>query len=66
MSSIDSLLGSIRRVILMESKLQDLADGVKEISQRVVNHEGRLIRIETMIEMARGPASSRLEPPSGD
>ena len=41
MSALDSL-GSIRRVILMESKIQDLADGLKEVSRRVVDHEGRL------------------------
>ena len=58
MSPFDSLLNSIRRVILMESKLQDLSDGLREISGRVMDHEGRLIRIETMIEMAQGQAGS--------
>jgi hypothetical protein len=57
MSALDSLLTSIRRVILMESKIQDLADGLSEVSRRVVDHEGRLIRIETLVELAqrRGP-----------
>jgi hypothetical protein len=59
-STIDSLLKSIRRVILMESKLQDLAAGLKDVSRAVVNHEGRLIRIETMVEMARGSAAPPL------
>jgi hypothetical protein len=53
MSALDSLLGSVRRVILMESKIQDLADGLKEVSRRVVDHEGRLIRIETLVELAQ-------------
>ena len=53
MSALDSLFGSIRRVILMESKIQDLADGLKEVSRRVVDHEGRLIRIETLVELAQ-------------
>lgn len=53
MSTIDSLLHSIRRVILMESKLQSLAEGLKEISERVVDHEGRLIRLETIIDISR-------------
>ena len=53
MSAIDSLLGSIRRVILMESKIEDLADGFKEVSRRVIDHEGRLIRIETLVEIAQ-------------
>ena len=52
MSAIDSLPKSIRRVILMESKINDLADGMKEMSRRIVDHEGRLIRIETLVEVA--------------
>ena len=60
MSALDSLLGSIRRVILMESKIQDLADGLKEVSRRVVDHEGRLIRIETLVEMAQRRPPPRL------
>jgi hypothetical protein len=59
-SALDSLLGSIRRVILMESKIQDLADGLKEVSRRVVDHEGRLIRIETLVELAQRRAPPRL------
>ena len=64
MSALDNLLGSIRRVILMESKIQDLADGLKEVSRRVIDHEGRLIRIETMVELAQarsGPPRLRSE-----
>ena len=45
----------------MESKIQDLADGLKEVSRRVVDHEGRLIRIETLVELAqRRSAPARL------
>ncbi len=53
MSAVDSLIKSIRRVILMESKLELLADGLKDASRRLIDHEGRLIRIETIIELAR-------------
>jgi hypothetical protein len=54
------LLRSIRRVILMESKIQD-ADGLKEVSRRVVDHEGRPIRIEILVELAqRRSAPARL------
>lgn len=66
MSAVDSLLGSIRRVILMESKLQDLAVGLKELSGRVVDHEGRLIRIETLVELAQRQGGQRRLPPLPD
>ena len=61
MSAIDSLPKSIRRVILMESKINDLADGMKEMSRRIVDHEGRLIRIETLVEVAGGRTLPRSE-----
>jgi hypothetical protein len=61
MSAIDSLLKSIRRVILMESKISDLADGLKEMSRRIVDHEGRLIRIETLVEIAQRRTLPRTE-----
>mgnify|MGYP003404668547 CR=1 FL=1 len=37
----------------MESKINDLADGLKEMSRRIIDHEGRLIRIETLVEIAQ-------------
>jgi hypothetical protein len=58
MGAVDSLLGSIRRIIMMEAKLLDLADGLKDLSRRVVDHEGRLIRIETIIELSRVSAAA--------
>ena len=61
MSAIDSLLKSIRRVILMESKINDLADGLKEMSRRIVDHDGRLIRIETLVEIAQRRTLPRIE-----
>lgn len=45
----------------MESKINDLADGMKEMSRRIVDHEGRLIRIETLAEVAGRRALPRSE-----
>jgi hypothetical protein len=52
--ALDRVLSSLRQVILMESKLQRLADSVDEMADAVVDHEKRLIRLETMVEIARG------------
>jgi hypothetical protein len=62
-SAFDTPLHGIRRVILMESKLQDLSDGLKDIGRRIVDHEGRLIRIETLIEVAQRWSGGTAEPP---
>ena len=61
MSAWGELKDSIRKIILMEDKIDRLASGLTTIGDRVMDHEKRLIRIETMIEMAQGP---RRLPPS--
>ena len=53
---------SIRQVILMESKLEALADGVDVLSDTVLDHEKRLVRLETMVEIAQ----TRRLPPADD
>ncbi len=58
MSALDRIMTSIRQVILMETKLQTLADGVEKVADLLMDHEKRLIRIETLVEVAQ----SRLPP----
>jgi hypothetical protein len=62
MSALDRIMSSIRQVILMEAKLQTLADGVEKVADLVLDHERRLIRIETLVEVAQ---SNRLPPVDG-
>jgi len=55
---------SVRKIILMQDKTDRLASGLSRLSADVMDHEKRLIRIETMIEMAqarRGDGSHRIE-----
>lgn len=63
MSAWSDLGDSIRKIILMQDKLDRLAGGIADVADQVVDHERRLIRIETMIEMAQGRAGGprRLE-----
>jgi hypothetical protein len=62
MSALDRIMSSIRQVILMEAKLQTLADGVETMADLVMDHEKRLIRIETLVEVAQ---SNRRPPVDG-
>ncbi len=39
----------------MQDKIDRLASGLSRLSSDVMDHEKRLIRIETMIEMAQAP-----------
>ncbi len=53
MSAWSDIRDSVRRVILMQDKIDRLANGLTRLSTDVMDHEKRLIRIETMIEMAQ-------------
>ena len=39
MSALDRIMSSIRQVILMEAKLQTLADGVENVADLIMDHE---------------------------
>lgn len=64
MSAWSDIRDSVRRVILMQDKIDRLASGLTRLSADVMDHEKRLIRIETMIEMAQarhGDGPNRIE-----
>lgn len=58
MSAWDELKNSIRKIVLMEEKLNQLSSGLSSMSERMMDHEKRLIRIETMIELAQARGGS--------
>lgn len=53
MSLLSDTLAATKKIFLVGEELDRLSDGVRELSRAVADHEGRLIRIETMIEMAQ-------------
>ena len=53
MSAWRDIRDSVRKIILMQDKIDRLASGLSRLSADVMDHEKRLIRIETMIEMAQ-------------
>ena len=64
MSAWSDIRDSVRKIILMQDKIDRLASGLSRLSADVMDHEKRLIRIETMIEMAqarRRDGSHRIE-----
>ena len=64
MSAWSDIRDSVRKIILMQDKIDRLASGLSRLSTDVMDHEKRLIRIETMIEMAqvrRRDGSHRIE-----
>lgn len=60
MSLLSDALATTRKILLVSEELHRLSDDVKELSRAVADHEGRLIRMETIVEMAqRNPRLSR-------
>ena len=52
MAWIENLSGYLKKLVLFEKELEDMADDVKGLEISRLDHEKRLIRIETMIEMS--------------
>lgn len=66
MSLLKDIAVNLKKILLIEDKIDRLGDEVKSLRTDVLDHGHRLIRIETMIEMAqhreaRSPA--RIEGP---
>ena len=51
MGAWDDLKKNIRQIVLIEDKLDRLSDGLSSLSSQVMDHEKRLIRVETVIEI---------------
>jgi hypothetical protein len=51
MSTLGEILAATKKALLVTEDLQRLARDCEALTRKVVDHEHRLIRIETMIEM---------------
>ncbi|MBV9931610.1 MAG: hypothetical protein JO013_11790 [Alphaproteobacteria bacterium] len=60
MSWIGDTLAGMKRIVQLDSDVARLRASLEKTEAAVLDHEKRLIRIETMIELARSP--SRLPP----
>jgi len=49
------VLGSFRKLLLMQDQLNRLNSRTKAIAEKLDDHTYRLVRLETIIELARKP-----------
>lgn len=56
MSWLSDLGANLKKIVLMEHKLDQLGEEVRSLRRDVLDHGHRLVRIETMIEMAQAKA----------
>jgi hypothetical protein len=60
MSFAEKLLDGLRATVEMRGDIDRVSDRVERMADDLLDHEKRLVRIETMIEMTRGaPSPSR-------
>ncbi len=58
MSAFERVLSGIKDLLVMREDVARLAEGTKDLGRDIRDHERRLIRIETLIEVAeRRPPS---------
>ncbi|HEV2746618.1 MAG TPA: hypothetical protein VGW34_04895 [Allosphingosinicella sp.] len=60
MSTIGDLLGAVRQVLLIQHRIDALADDLKALTAAHAETRERLIRLEVIIEEARRGAARRL------
>lgn len=53
MSLLADAFATTKKILLVSEELNHLSDDMKSLSKTVTDHEHRLIRIETKIEMAQ-------------
>lgn len=58
MSLLSDTLAGIRRIVLLDADVQQLKSRADDADLRLRNHDSRLTRIETIIEIARQPRLS--------
>ena len=66
MAGIDRILDGVRDVIKMTDEIRRLSEGMKELAVEVREMDRRLIRIETMVEIARSHPGGAVVPEIGE
>lgn len=51
MSTLGEVLAATKKILLVTDDIKRLSEESEELSEKVADHEHRLIRIETIIEM---------------
>lgn len=63
MSVLDRVTTAVKNLLLLRDEIARTTAGVHELKQDVFNHEKRLIKIETLIDLTRGTFVAHSLPP---
>ncbi len=56
MSTLKDVIGAMKEVLLLTEKVERAGGMLSEISQELRDHDRRLVRLETIIEVAKSQA----------
>ncbi len=60
MSAIKDAIGAMRDVLLLTERVEQTGKVLSELAKELREHDRRLVRLETMVEMARATSGKRL------
>jgi len=63
MAALDQIVEGIKEVLKMSVEIKRLSETVKELSVEVREIDRRLVRLETMVEIAQAARGSKRLPP---
>jgi len=63
MAAFDQIVEGVKEVLRMSGEIKRLADAVRELGTEVRDMDRRLVRIETMAELAQPARASKRLPP---
>lgn len=63
MAAFDQIVEGVKEVLRMSGEIKRLADAVRELGVEVRDIDRRLVRIETMAEMAQSTRTTKRLPP---
>ena len=53
MSTLQDVFGAVKEVLLLTHKVEDLGKTLQEAAEELKDHDRRLVRLETIFEMAQ-------------
>ena len=62
MSALKDVISAMKEVVLLTDKVDRAGTVLSEISSELRNHDRRLIRLETMVEIAKSKPQIMAEP----
>ncbi len=62
MSTLKDVISAMKEVLLLTNKVDRAGMVISEMSSELRNHDRRLIRLETMVEMAQAQSLPKIEP----